>query len=267
MMEDMGMTIPTECYTPSDLEDIFVRACEKVLNDNNNTRCQTLWEKFSNAFGYKDPNTVTGDDYDEYFSALMVVSAPSTNVFWSSVINVVRELSKSPSISSSFNQESSSIINTMITDDNVQCWCGNDTSLLDTSNPCPMPGPTTVFWQKFSCLFGESASGTSFWLGYGDKQGGAYQSNSFFANYEFPKMTPDRVSRLVAIDMYDCNNNTGEKCGEGTLAELQNQAVEKYGNITGYRCYKLCGNPQDDKQASSLANFALNIIREEQQSK
>ena len=258
------MTVPAECYTPADLDDIFIRACEKVLNDN--AQCPTLWEKFSGAFGYKDPNTVTGDDYDEYFTALMVVSAPSTTIFWSSVKDVISQISEYPDISSSFNQESSSIVNNMITD-GVQCWCGNVTHIIDTDNLCPMPGPMTVFWQKFSCLLGESASGTSFWIGYGDKQGGAYQSNSFFANYEFPKLTPDRVNRLVVIDMYDCNSNMGEKCGEGTLAELENQAVEKYGNITGYQCYEVCGNPQDEQQAPSLANDALRIIRDEQGSK
>ena len=71
-------------------------------------------------------------------------------------------------------------------DDCVQCWCENKTHTLDIVNLCPMPGPTTVFWEKFSCLLGESASGISFWVGYGDRSGGAYHSNSFFANCEFP---------------------------------------------------------------------------------
>ena len=264
MMEDMGRMVPTECYTPPDLENIFIRACEKVLNDN--TQCQSVWEKFSSAFGYKDPNNITGDDYDDYFAALPVVSVPSTTIFWSAVKDVIEEISEYQDISSSFNQQSSSIINAMITDDDVQCWCGNVTHLLDTDNPCPMlPGPTTVFWQQFSCLLGDSASGTSFWIGYGDKVGGAYQSTSFFANYEFPKLTPDRVNRLVAIDMYNCNSSLGEKCGEGTLIQLQNQAIMKYGSA-GYQCYEVCGDPQDEEQVPLLAKDALNIIRNEQES-
>lgn len=261
------MTIPDQCYTPPDLEDIFIRACLKVLLNNNSTQCESVWEAFTSAFGYKDPTTVVGENYKDYFSAVPIVSDPDTVLFWSSVINVIEEISKQPRISSSANQASSSIINRMRIDNGVQCWCGNETDLLDTVNPCPMmPGPTTVFWQKFSCLLGESAEGISFWVGYGDKQGGAYQDTSFFANYEFPKLTPDRVNRLVVIDMYDCDNSTGERCGEKSLQTLQNQAVEKYGS-TGYRCYEVCGNPQDEQQVPSLAEHALDIIRREQGSK
>ena len=56
--------------------------------------------------------------------------------------------------------------------------------------------------MMFSCLLGESAAGITFWIGYSDKAGGAYQDSSFFAKYEFPKLTPDRVKRLVIIDIY-----------------------------------------------------------------
>ena len=262
MMEDMGRTMPKICNTPPDLEDIFLRACEKVLGNNN--MCPSVWNEFATSFGYKDPTTVTGDDYNGYFNIVPIVSPSNTVLFWSSVKAVIEEISKYPDISTSANQNSSSIINTMMADDAVECWCGNKTHLLDTVNPCPMtPGPTTVFWQKFSCVLGESAMGIAFWLGYGDKVGGAYQDSSFFAEYEFPKLTPDRVQRLVVIDMYDCSVNTGEMCGIGTLAKLQRQTVEKYGSA-GYQCYEVCGNPSDEQEVSSLANRALDIIRREQ---
>ena len=210
---------------------------------------------------------MTGDDYNDYFDVVPIVSPPNTVLFWSSVINVTKEISKYPNISSSANQVSSSIINAMIADDGVNCWCGNKTHHLDVVNPCPMvPGPTTVFWEKFSCLLGESATGSTFWIGYGDKAGGAYQNSSFFANYEFPKLTSDRVKRLVVIVMYDCSMNTGETCRLGTLVELQNEAMEKYGSA-GFQCYEVCGDPSDEQQVSSLADRALEIIREEQGSK
>jgi len=267
MMEDMGMTVPNECYTRPNLQDIFLRACGKVLH-NDNTKCSTAWNAFTSAFGFEDPNNVTRDDYTDYFDVLKVFSPPNTVVFWSYVRPIIEVISRYPNISSSANQISSLIINTMIVDDNVQCWCGNETALLDTINPCPMtPGPTVAFWEKFSCLLGESASGIAFWVGDGDRNGGAYKDTSFFANYEFPKLILARVNRLVAIDIYDCDKNTGEKCGEGTLAELQNQAVEKYGSSTGYQCYEVCGDPFDEQQVSSLAAHTLNIIRKEQEGK
>ena len=75
------------------------------------------------------------------------------------------------------------------------------------------------------------------------------------------KLTPDRVKRLVVIVMYDCGMNTGEMCGLGTLAELQNEAVEKYGSA-GFQCYEVCGDPSDEQQVSSLADRALEKNRE-----
>ena len=265
MMEDMGMKVPIECYTPPDLEEIFLRACGKVLSSNDT--CPSVWNKFASAFGYKDPNDVTGDDYNDYFEAVPIVSSPSTVVFWSFVMRVIEEISEYPSITSSANQVASSIIITMATDDDVYCWCGSETQMLDTVNPCPLPGPTSVFWGKFSCSLAESTRGLAFWIGYGNRKGGAYQESSFFANYEFPKLTPDRVNGLVAIDIYDCSLSTGEKCGQGaSLVRLQDEAKEKYGN-EGYRCYEVCGNPTVEQQVPSLARSALDIIRNEQKSK
>ena len=264
-MEDMGMTVPNKCYTPPDLEEIFLRACEKVLSSNDT--CPLVWDKFASAFGNKDPNNVTGDDYNEYFEALPINSPPSTVVFWSSVKRVIEEISQYSSIISSANQDASSIVNAMVADDDVNCWCGNETHILDTVNPCPMPGPTSVFWGKFSCSLAESTTGLAFWIGYGDRKGGAYQEPSFFSTYEFPKLTPDRVNGLVVIDIYECSLGTGEKCAQGaSLVRLQNEAVGKYGS-EGYRCYEVCGNPTEEQQIPLLANSTLNIIRNEQESK
>ena len=55
--------------------------------------------------------------------------------------------------------------------------------------------------------------------------------------------------------------DTGEKCGQGTLAKLQNQAVEKYGSAGN--CNDVYGNPSDEQQVSLLANTVLDIIRKE----
>ena len=111
-------------------------------------------------------------------------------------------------------------------------------------------------------------------MGYGDREGGAYQSSSFFANYEFPKLISDRVKRLAIINIHDheCGNETEivgdhEDCGEGTLRTLQRQAERKYGRSMGAECYEVCGNPFDDQQVLFVANETLGIIREEQRGK
>lgn len=261
MMEDMGRNMPVQCFTPPNLEEIFMRACEKVVKDR--VTCAVAWRGFTSAFEFTDPNNVTGDDYKAYFEVLPISGTPNSVVFWSGVQGVIEEISNYPNITSSANEDASNIINTMTADDGVQCWCGNESAILDTTNPCPMT-PTTVFWQELSCLLGESTTGITYWVGYGDREGGAYQSSSFFANYEFPKLTPDRVKRLVVVDIHKCGADIGEECGEGTLKKLQRQAERKYGRSAGYACYEVCGNPWDEQQVLSLANDTLDVIRHEQ---
>ena len=120
-----------------------------------------------------------------------------------------------------------------------------------------------MFWEKFSVLLGESATGIAFWATYANSPGDVYKKSSFFPQYEFPKMTSNRVTRLVVIDIYD-RETRGETCGEGTLAELQYQAVAKYGE-DGFHCYVEYGNPFDPQQIIGLAHNTVLDIRIEQE--
>ena len=56
-MEDMGMVLSDEFYTPPDLEDIFLNTCNQLVG--NHTKCQSAWKGFTDAFGYKDIDFVT----------------------------------------------------------------------------------------------------------------------------------------------------------------------------------------------------------------
>ena len=47
---------------------------------------------------------------------------------------VIEQISKYPNISSSANQDASNIINTMTADDGVECWCGNESAVLDSQS-------------------------------------------------------------------------------------------------------------------------------------
>ena len=263
MMEDMGRRTldKSACYTPYDLEAKFSRACIKVVDDK--VVCDFAWDAFTGGFKFKDPNSVTEEDYNQYFTdVLSVMSAPNSSVFWSGVPSVVEEISKHHNISSSFNEMSSKIFNIMTEEFNVTCWCGNKTAILDTVNPCPMK-PTAAFWEAFSSHFGEAGKGIVFWVGDGNKEGGAYQNTSFFTTVEFPKLTFPRVIRLIAVDIYECGHKMVEKCGEGTMKLLEEQAVKKYGSM-GYKCANVCGNPLDEHEVPFLADKTLQIIREVQ---
>ena len=259
MMEDMGMTVPTECYTHFWFPEIFYFTCYDVIKDYD--KCDYAWEAFLNAFAFKDPNTVTANNYNGFFNEIPVVSNPNSVLFWTGVRNVIEKVSEHPNISSSANQQSSLIFNKMSAPPyNIACWCGNKTHAIDTYNPCP-PTPTYMFWAQFSTLLGRSATGVAFWAAYGNKDGKPYNPDSFFAKFEFPNMV--NVNRLVVIDIYNANK-VGEKCGQGSLALLQNQAVNKYGN-DGYQCYMIYGDPTDAQQVGALATKTYEDIEKEKQ--
>ena len=259
--EDLDETVVADlkppCYTPPDLQNIFSNACNRVLQ--NDDQCKSAWEAFSCAFGFKDPNTITANNYDAFFRIIPVDSQPNTVLFWTGVSKVIDQVSMEPDISSSANQKASRIFNIMKNEYNVKCWCGSETSMIDTVTACPDP-PRRRFWAKFSVLLAESTTGVAFWVGYGNNKDGAYKPISYFAMFEFPNMTPDRVKRFVVIDIYHDN---GEQCRQGSLLDLRNQAVEKYGS-NGYICYMTTGNPDDPNQVNTLANAILHIIRKEQ---
>ena len=267
ILEDRtGKKFPEKCFTPPDLENIFLRACEKVVDDAS--QCPFAWSAFRLAFRSKDPETVTKDDYKLFFEIFPMKSSLYSVVFWSGVRRIVEQISMHQSISTSANQIASNIIDNMATDDDVFCWCGNATASLDTVNPCPVT-PVVAFWQAFSSNFGESAEGIVYWIGDGNREGGAYQNATLFTEIEFPKLLYPRVYKLVAIVIHDCNETTvveeSEGCEEETLKVLEDQSVRKFGRNEGYGCAKVCGNASDEQQISTLADHCLQIIREEQQ--
>ena len=256
MEENLDATvIKDKCYTPPNLQEIFLEVCKRVLE--NDDQCIRAWEAFTCAFGEK--NDITPNDYNPYFNVIPVVSEPNTVLFWSGVMNVVDEVSLQPKISSSANQKSSKILNIMENEYNVKCWCGNNTSIIDTVHACPS-NTTYAFWEQFSILLANSTRGIAFWAGYGNRKKGAYSPTSFFAKYEFPYLDPERVKKLVIIDIYHDN---GEQCSQGSLLKLHGKIVEKYGR-NGYRCYETKGDPNNKTQVDALAKTTLFIIRKEQ---
>ena len=257
-MTDVSDEGDTDCRTPQNIEQLFLTACNETIKDADT--CASAWDAFSSAFASKDPTTVEPGDYDEYFNILKVTSAPNTVLFWSAVQHLVGNISSTPSadITSSFTVPASVIINKMASQ-GVSCWCGGESG-IDYTNPCPRK-PYLSFFGKFSCLLAESAAGVTFWVGYGERENGTYQPGTFFSEYEFPKLMSSKVTKLAVIDVHRLD--MGESCGNGTLAQLQNEAMEKFGE-NGFSCYDVCGDPRDQQEIPGLATETLKIISEEQ---
>ena len=58
---------------------------------------------------------------------------------------------------------------------------------------------TEAFWAQFSVQFASVASGTVFYLGNGEREGGVFRPDSNFAQYELPQLSPLRVSGVVVM--------------------------------------------------------------------
>ena len=124
---------------------------------------------------------------------------------------------------------------------------------IETTNRCPC-SVTTAFWAYFSTQFALSAQGTAYFLGYGEKAGGTFNSTSFFSQHELPNLNPPRVTEVVVMVV---TNGTGESCGNGTLMALQKRIVEQ--NLK-FSCYDIFGNPTMTSQVEQLSLCASKII-------
>ena len=58
---------------------------------------------------------------------------------------------------------------------------------------------TTAFWAQFSTEFALAASGSAFYLGYGEDPRGTFRLGSFFAMYELPNLSLPRVTDVVVM--------------------------------------------------------------------
>ena len=69
---------------------------------------------------------------------------------------------------------------------------------IDYTNGC-LCSVSGSFWERFSMEFAMAASESVFYLGYGERSGGTFQLDSFFARFEFPYLSSPRVSDVVVM--------------------------------------------------------------------
>ena len=243
------------CTPPCAMEDLYLESCINV--NVSSTTCTEAWEAFLSAFSEKDPSTVKQTDYDSYFRVLPILVARNQALFWSNTSELAEGISHlDPSICSSFTEPSAASVNGI---GKNECWCGyTNTSGVDCENECNGV-PSTQFWVSFSTMLGQRAEGVVFWLAWGERPGGTYQSNSFFAVNEFSALESPRVSRLVVLNVH--NRGVGESCGEGTLRTLEGLSEAKFG-ADGYMCYDVYGSAS--LMDTAVVRNIVNIIHTEQ---
>ena len=233
------------CEIPDGLEASFLNNCrEEGIKDR---RCGYAWIDFSGAFGSRPPGDVEMEDYDGYFDHLPVRLHPNSVLFWSGTYSLVEIISQmGDETSSSFTEPSSRIVDNL----GYAPWCEPNSDQ-----------PSDRFWAAFSTILGTEAQGVVFWAAAGERDGGTYQTSSFFSQYELPALKAPRVSKLVVIDVH--RKGVGEACGEGTLIDLENEVL---GKSIAYQCEEVCGDPwtTDPDEQQRLAKEVIAIILREQ---
>ena len=67
---------------------------------------------------------------------------------------------------------------------------------IDYVNDC-LCSVSGNFWDRFSVYFARASSGSGYWLGDGERDGGAFYSSSDFSTFELPNMNADEVVAIV----------------------------------------------------------------------
>lgn len=77
---------------------------------------------------------------------------------------------------------------------------------IEYVNQCPCE-VSRAFFEEFSSTFARVAQGTIFYLGYGERAGGTFSTESFFAKYEIPNLRIPEVTSAVVMVVH--RNGTG----------------------------------------------------------
>ena len=94
---------------------------------------------------------------------------------------------------------------------------------IDYVNEC-LCSVSGNFWDRFSVDFARASSGSAYWLGDGQRDGGAFSSSSYFSTVELPNMNADEV---VAIVVHRKGKGKSYEC-ELDLKKFQLGTTENY---------------------------------------
>jgi ADP-ribosyl cyclase 2 len=201
-------------------------------------------------------------DYQPYFDVIPIATDKDQCLFWSGTFDLMTIISMMISneniqLASSANVLSSAIINNL-GDDTI--WCGREGAGIDYDNVC-LCSVTTKFWDQFSLLFSQSAKGTVFFLGDGEKSVGAYSRTSTFGRVELPNLDANVVTRVVALIIH--RQDYGDSClyNSGSIMLLRNDVTAR---SLQFDCYDIYGQANNSTHIKAIAGCVSNVISQVQ---
>ncbi|XP_002161034.1 ADP-ribosyl cyclase/cyclic ADP-ribose hydrolase isoform X1 [Hydra vulgaris] len=268
--------------TPA-IKEIILGRCaqfEEIKPQNHNQAlyidvdCAKVWSSFSNSFASKDTckgNEITEKSYEAFFK-LAASKKPLTDqaLFWSGTRYIAHEYTAVQS--NLYTLEDT--FPGYLANELKWCGCKNCKDGIDYNNcdkDCAFKNQDP-YWSSASRLFAENAKGTAYVMVNGTTSDGftAYYNKSYFGRIELPTMGKmKQVNRLVVVVVNDLDVKPKEKCGEGTLINLVQDATKA--GIKKVECidqprdtlFLLCAKYPNARQCVSMSN--TKTIRNEAQ--
>ncbi|KAL4220578.1 cd38 molecule [Mactra antiquata] len=232
--------------TTLNIQQIFLGRCFEYQElpigrlTNASQDCQELWRLFSQSWTYKDPNSLTRNDYRGFIAAAEKQTFPvNKTLLWSGTFDIAHEYSNS---GRRYITLEDSLIGYIV---NGLTWCGKKCSNCDGINyeTCPdwwtqPPEVKEAFWGGLSEAFARGARGEVRLLLSGTNPNRpAYTRDSYFAKHELLSLPTS--TNLLVILANDVDKTVLEHCGTETLLDLQHDVLARG---LGFVCIE---NPDD----------------------
>ncbi|KAM6439865.1 ADP-ribosyl cyclase/cyclic ADP-ribose hydrolase 1-like isoform 2-T3 [Liasis olivaceus] len=192
--------------TTEHLLEIVLGRCYNFINTINpefrNKDCLKVWELFEQAFVYKDPCSMTEEDYQPLMEMARQSIPCNKSLFWSKTHDLVHYYTK---INNDFLTLEDTLLGYIA--DGIS-WCGNPFDSGVNYESCPKwteceSNPTSLYWKLASKMFAEASCGTVQVMLNGSTASGAFRKSSIFGSVEIVNLNPEKVSKMQIWLMHD----------------------------------------------------------------
>ncbi|KAM6439867.1 ADP-ribosyl cyclase/cyclic ADP-ribose hydrolase 1-like isoform 4-T5 [Liasis olivaceus] len=166
--------------TTEHLLEIVLGRCYNFINTINpefrNKDCLKVWELFEQAFVYKDPCSMTEEDYQPLMEMARQSIPCNKSLFWSKTHDLVHYYTK---INNDFLTLEDTLLGYIA--DGIS-WCGNPFDSGVNYESCPKwteceSNPTSLYWKLASKMFAEASCGTVQVMLNGSTASGAFRKS------------------------------------------------------------------------------------------
>ncbi|XP_070804910.1 ADP-ribosyl cyclase/cyclic ADP-ribose hydrolase 1-like [Pituophis catenifer annectens] len=210
--------------TTEHLVEIVLGRCYNFITTINselrNKDCLRVWKLFEQAFLYKDPCSMTKEDYQPLMDLARYSIPCNKSLFWSKTYDLAHHYTKT-------NHDFLTLEDTLLgyIADGIT-WCGNPSDSGVNYESCPKwteceNNPSSVYWKLASKMFAETSCGTVQVMLNGSTVTGAFRKSSIFGSVEIVNLNPEKVSKMQIWLMHDIGGLQRESCTGHSIAQLR----------------------------------------------